>query len=92
MYTAQRVEYSNGAFIGLSKDGVPAKTVLAFMVQSTCNKYKDVVCLVPINRLDTTILCTWFDKVMKAIDEIFFVVGLSVDNHICNRYVKFMYQ
>ena len=91
VYTAQRVEYSNGAFIGLSEDGVPAKTVLAFMVQSTCDKYKDVVCLVPINRLDTTILRTWFDKVMKAIDEIFFVVALSVDNHICNRYVKFMY-
>ena len=91
VYTAQRVEYSNGAFIGLSEDGEPAKTVLAFMVQSTCDKYKDVVCLVPINKLNTTILRTWFDKVMKAIDEIFFVVALSVDNHICNRYVKFMY-
>ena len=90
VYTAQRVEYSNEAFIGLSEDGGPAKTVLPFMVQSTCDKHKDVVCLVPINRLDTTILRTWFDKVMKALHKIFFVVALSVDNHSCNRYVKSM--
>ena len=88
VYTAQRVEYTNGAFIGLSEDGVPAKTVLAFMVQSTCDKYKDVVCLVPINKLNTNILRTWFNKVMEALDEIFFVIAVSVDNHICNRYVK----
>ena len=90
VYTARRVEYSNGAFIGLSEDGVPARTVLTFMVQSTCDKNKDVACLVPINRLDTTILRIWFDKVMKTLDEIFFVVALSVDNHMCNRYVKSM--
>ena len=85
VYTAQRVEYSNGAFVGLTEDGVPAKTVLGFMVQSTCDKYKDVVCLVPINKLDTNILPVWFNKVMKALDEIFYVVAVSVDNHICNR-------
>ena len=32
VYTAQRVEYSNGAFIGLTEEGVPAKTILAFKV------------------------------------------------------------
>ena len=32
VYTAQRVEYNNGSFVGLTEDGVPAKTVLAFMV------------------------------------------------------------
>ena len=85
VYTAQRVEYSNGAFIGLTEDGSPAKTVLVFMVQSACAKYKDVVCLVPINRLDSKLLRVWFDKVLVALHDIFFVVAVSVDNHVCNR-------
>ena len=76
VYTAQRVEYSNGSSIGLTEDGRTAKTVLAFMVQSVCKNYRDVVCLVPIEKLD---------MVMEALDEIYFVAAVSVDNHICNR-------
>lgn len=87
VYTAQRVEYSNGSFVGLTEDGLPAKTVLAFMIQSLAGKYKDVVCLIPVNKLDTVTLRTWFDKVMDALDDFFFVVAVSTDNHVCNRYV-----
>ena len=86
IYTASRVEYSNGSFIGLTEEGVPAKTVLAFMVQSMRSNYKDVVCLVPVNKLDTAILRRWFDTVMTAIDELMLVLAVSVDNHVCNRY------
>jgi len=85
VYTAKRIEYSNGAFIGLTKDGNPARTVLAFMVQSTCSKFKDVVCLIPVQKLDTTQLRFWFDKVVSALHDILFIVAVSVDNHICNR-------
>ena len=85
VYTAQRVEYSNGSFIGLTENGRPAKTVLAFMVQSVCKNYRDVVCLVPIEKLDTKLLRFYFDMVMEALDEIYFVTAVSVDNHICNR-------
>ena len=53
VYTAQRIEYRNGCFAGLTHDGAAAKTVLAFMVQSACSKYTDVVRLVPVNKLDT---------------------------------------
>ena len=87
VYTAQRVEYSNGAFVGLTEEHQAAKTVLTFMVQSTCGKYKDVVCLIPVNRLDTEILRFWFEKVMLALDDIFLVIAISVDNHVCNRYL-----
>ena len=66
VYTAQRVEYSNDSFVGLTEDGVPAKTVLAFMVQSICGKYRDVVCLIPINKLNTNTLSHWFNRVLKA--------------------------
>ena len=86
IYTACRVEYSNGSFIGLTEEGVPAKTVLAFMVQSMRSNYKDVVCLVPVNKLDTAILRRWFDTVMTAIFEVMLVLTVSVDNHVCNRY------
>ena len=85
VYTAHRVEYSNGKFIGLTDDGVPAKTVLAFMVQSIRGSYKDVICLVPVNKLNTTTLHKWFIEVLRAIDDYLLVVAVSVDNHICNR-------
>ena len=85
VYTANRVEYQNGTFVGLTEDGACARTVLTFMVQSVCQSYKDVVCLVLVEKLDTNILRCWFDKVMKCLNDIFFVVAVSVDNHICNR-------
>ena len=83
--TAQRVEYSNGSYIGLTEEGRPAKTVLVFILQSVCKKYSDIVCLVPIARIDTKILKLLFDLGMDAFDEIYFVVAIYVDNHVCNR-------
>ena len=85
VYAAQRVEYSNGAFVGLTETGIPAKTVLTFMIQSICGKFKNVVCLVPVDKLDTQLLKTWFHKVMESLDDIFHVVAVSADNHVCNR-------
>ena len=54
VYTAKRIEYLNGTFVGVTEEGEPAKTVQAFMVQSICSKFKDVVCLVPVLKLDST--------------------------------------
>ena len=56
IYTAQRMEYSNGKFIGITGNGEPAKTVVAFMVQSTSCEYKEVVCLVPVLQLTAAML------------------------------------
>jgi len=87
VYIAERVEYSNGSFIGLTENGTPAKTVLGFMVQSVCSNYKDIVCLVPVSTLNSAMLHTWFKKVLHALHDIFYVIAVSTDNHICNRYV-----
>ena len=84
---AQHVEHSNGSFIGLNEDGVPAKTVLTFMVQSICGKYRDVVCLIPVNKLDTGTLSHWFNRVLMAISSFHKVLAVCADNRICNRYV-----
>ena len=54
--------------------------------QATFFKYIDIVCLILTAKLDSVELCKWFTKVMETINELFFVVAISVDNHICNRY------
>jgi len=89
VYIAERVEYSNGSFIGITENGTPGKTVLGFMIQSIFCSYKDVVCLIPISTLDTSTLYFWFTKVMEALKNLFHVVAVCTDNHICNRWVKF---
>ena len=52
VYTAQRVEYNNGSFVGVTDNGTLSKTVLAFIIQSTHGKYKDIACLIPLSKLD----------------------------------------
>lgn len=54
MYTAQKIEHSNGSFVGLNEEGKPAKTVSTFMIQSECSKYKEVVSLLSVSQLDTS--------------------------------------
>ena len=87
VYTAQRMKNSNGSFDGLSEKGAPTETVLIFMIQSVRSKYKDVVCLQSVSQSDTASLQKWFKKVMLALDDLFFVIVVSVDNHNCNRYI-----
>ena len=74
-----------GKCYGLTEQRNPAKTVLTFMVLSICSNYKDVVCLVPVEKIDTKLFEYYFNLGMKAVDHVFDVVAMSVDNHICNR-------
>ena len=46
---------------------------------------KDVVCVIPIDRLDVNILRFWLNKAMVTLEKYLTVVAISVDNHICNR-------
>ena len=85
VYTARRIEYYNGKIVGLTEDGMPAKTVLAFMVQSLSSKYKDIVCLAPIKSLTTEKVSKYYFSIMEQLAQIMFVVAISVDNHPVNR-------
>ena len=55
------------------------------MIQSVKGKYKDVVCLIRIHKLSTALLRKWFDLVMSALNDLFLVVAVSADNHVCYR-------
>ena len=55
------------------------------MIQSVSHKFNDVVCLLPVNQFDSEFLKKWFDKVIFALNDLFFVVPVSVDNHVCNK-------
>ena len=86
VYTAQSIEHSNGNFVGLTEKDKRAKTALTFIIQSVSYRYNDVACLLPVNQFDLEFLKKRFDKVMFAHSGLFFVVAVSVDNHVCNRY------
>ena len=85
IYTASRVECTGGKLIGVTDEGRLSKTVLAFMLQSICGKYKDVVKLVPVENLSTDILFQNFNAVMSSLSSVYFVIAVSLDNHVVNR-------
>ena len=73
IYAAKKIDY------GLIKDGKSAKSVLAFLIQSVCCKYKDIVKLVPMDNLTGEILLNQFNAVMKILAEIqtLKIIGIS---------------
>lgn len=85
IYTAARIEYHNGRFIGMTEDGNVGKTVLAFMVESLTADYRDVVKLIAVDSLTSQQLRCYFDVLLSRLDKHVFVVAVLVDNHAVNR-------
>ena len=85
IYSAQRVEYSNGRFFG-QKNGEPTKTMLGLMIKSVAGKYSDMIALVPQTKLNSEVLKSEFDKVFEATTVVgFHMVATLADNHRINR-------
>ena len=85
IYTASRIEYHNGRFIGMTEDGNTAKTVLSFMVESVTSDYRDVVKLIAVDSLTSQQLRRYFDSVISRLDQFVHVIAVIVDNHAVNR-------
>ena len=47
------------------------------MIQSVHSNYKDMVYLIPISKLDTSILKAWLHKVLVALHNLFVIVSVS---------------
>ena len=89
IYTAKRIKYSSasGKITGLTETAEVASTILCFMASSECDKYQDVVALIPTFHIDAQKLkaATWY--VLKILFEAGFnVVSLCCDNYSANRW------
>ena len=85
IYTAARIEYHNGRFIGIAVDVNIGKTVLSLMVKSLTSDYRDVVKLIDVDSLTSQQLRRYFDVIISQLDQYVFVLAAIVDNHAVNR-------
>ena len=85
VYCAKQTEYSNGKFFG-NEDGDSSKTILSFMLKSVASKYRDMVALIPINKISADLLKSLHTKVVNVVSEAGFdVVATITDGHSSNR-------
>ena len=85
VHVTQRPEFFNGKLTG-DHNWEVTRSLLGLMLQSTCSAYKDMIALVPVKTLNSSLLKTHFDQVLEAVTKIgITVVGLSVDNFSANR-------
>ena len=66
IYTAKQCEYQSGQFYGM-EEGAPTKTILAWMINGVASSYSDVCCLVPLVKIDATIIRDWFFRILEVI-------------------------
>ena len=86
IYIAKRVEYSRGEIHGLTEAGDVASTLLCFMIKSLNSKYRDLVAMYPMAKLNATKLHESFKEVLHMLHSISFnVIAISVDNAAANR-------
>eukprot|EP00094_Tigriopus_californicus_P011271 TCALIF_10878-PA protein Name:"Protein of unknown function" AED:0.69 eAED:0.70 QI:0/0/0/1/0/0/2/0/100 len=52
VYSAKKCEYASGRFYGLDEDQDASKTVLCFMITRGAGSFFDVVCMVPLTRIN----------------------------------------
>lgn len=85
VYCAKRVEFAGGKVFGLEGESA-SKTLLCFMITSIAGRYRDMVAMHPISKIDFQVIEKNFLQVLGAVTDIGFdVVGVSTDGHSSNR-------
>ena len=80
MHSHHTVDLVDGKVIGLDADGELTKTLCTVMIKSIAGKYRDVISMTPINRLNADKLVKIWNNVIKAVTEVGFdVVVTTVD-------------
>ena len=81
----RKLEYFNGSVYGNSDDGDLAQTVLCFMISSLSSQYRDVVRMVPLNKINVQIVTNTFLEIVDIVEKVGFnVVAVCADNHPVN--------
>ena len=91
IHTAKRLEYFNGSVFGLTENGEIAKTVLCFMIQSLCCKFKDVVGLTAVTGLNPALLRHNFEIVTSKLKKFVTMLAVFMDNLSTNRWVHLVH-
>ncbi|QQP55091.1 Putative LOC101234274, partial [Caligus rogercresseyi] len=72
-----RIEYINGHFYGMENAEV-TKTLLCFM-------YEDVVAMVPLPAINSSVIKKWYDNVLQVLQVGFDIAVVLCDAHTANR-------
>ena len=87
IYTCQRAEYSRpaGNFYGLEENEQCTKTLLTIMIKNVASKYQDVHVLIPITKINSSLIYESFDKILECIRQVGFDAVASIaDGHSAN--------
>ena len=84
VYSDQKVQYEGGKFFG-AEGGEITKTMLCIMLKSICGKYRDVVAMVPIVKINAEKLYTIWTDVVTKVSKIGFDIAVTMsDGHSSN--------
>lgn len=87
VYVSKKVEYVGGKLIGIASDAPkPAQTILVFMVRSICGQFEEVVCLLPIFRINGHLIKENFLPLVRFLENSGLLIDAVItDNHAANR-------
>ena len=77
VHAEKDAQYSNGKIYGI-ENGAITKSLLTVMIKSLVGKYHDVLCMSPIDNIDSTKIEKVWRNCVKALTEIGFSVKLTV--------------
>ena len=77
VHSHHTVDLVDGKVIGLDADGELTKTLCTVMIKSIAGKYRDVISMTPINRLNAEKLVKIWKNVVKAVTEIGFDIAVT---------------